>query len=191
MIVTVGGIKGGSGKTTTATNLAVMRRRAGRDVLLLDADEQGSAAEFAAQREALGHGVIPCVRLTGKEVAAQGRDLARRYDDIVIDAGGRDTRGQRAALLISDLVVLPFAPGNYDLWTAEQVAQLIGEAKATNPRLLALAFINRGHASGTDNRDAAEQLAEIEGIQTLPVTLGYRKAFNLASGQGLAVVELP
>ena len=39
MIYTLGGIKGGTGKTTIATNLAIMLSRAGRDVLLVDADD--------------------------------------------------------------------------------------------------------------------------------------------------------
>lgn len=44
MIITVGGIKGGSGKTTVATNLAVIRANDGRDVLLIDADDQETAS---------------------------------------------------------------------------------------------------------------------------------------------------
>ena len=48
MIITVGGIKGGSGKSTVATNLAVLRARAGRDVLLVDADGQETASDFTA-----------------------------------------------------------------------------------------------------------------------------------------------
>jgi chromosome partitioning protein len=46
MILVTGGIKGGSGKTTVAINLAVMRARAGFDVLLIDADDQESASDF-------------------------------------------------------------------------------------------------------------------------------------------------
>lgn len=42
MILTVGNIKGGVGKTTLAVNLAIIRANAGRDVLLVDGDEQGT-----------------------------------------------------------------------------------------------------------------------------------------------------
>ena len=51
MILVCGGIKGGSGKTTMATNLAAMRAGAGKDVLLVDADEQESATIFTAIRK--------------------------------------------------------------------------------------------------------------------------------------------
>ena len=50
MIVTAGGIKGGSGKTTVATNLAVRRAAAGSDVLLVDADDHETATDFTNLR---------------------------------------------------------------------------------------------------------------------------------------------
>jgi chromosome partitioning protein len=51
MIITIGGIKGGTGKTTIATTLAVMLSKKGRDVLLVDADDQGTATDFTNYRE--------------------------------------------------------------------------------------------------------------------------------------------
>src|SRR5215213_6591127 len=50
MIVVVGGIKGGSGKTTVATNLAVIRAAEGRDMILIDADDQETASDFTILR---------------------------------------------------------------------------------------------------------------------------------------------
>ncbi|HQH27598.1 MAG TPA: AAA family ATPase, partial [Oligoflexia bacterium] len=50
MIITVGGTKGGGGKTTLATNLVVMRSLQSRDVLLIDADDQGTASSFTSLR---------------------------------------------------------------------------------------------------------------------------------------------
>lgn len=190
MIITVGGIKGGGGKSVTATNLIVMRRLAGVDALLVDADEQGSAAEFADQRAALERGTIPCVRLNGKAVREQVRQLAPRYADIIIDTGGRDTASQRAALSVSDLALLPFQPGNFDLWTKETVEALIEEVRTINPGLRALAYISRGLSQGTDNAQARELLATSAVLELAEVTLVNRKAVNSATGEGLAVVEL-
>ncbi len=50
MITVVGGTKGGSGKSTVATNLAVMLSLAGRDVLLVDADDQETSKDFTSLR---------------------------------------------------------------------------------------------------------------------------------------------
>jgi len=189
MIITVGGIKGGGGKTTAATNLAVMRRLAGHDVLLIDADEQRSASEFVSQREALGHDPIPCVQLAGAAVRAQVRQLAPRYADIVIDTGGRDTASQRAALTVSDLMLVPFQPGNFDLWTLEQVERLIEEVRSVNEGLDALCFISRGYPVGADNAQAAELLRNSAVLRFIDAPVLGRKAFNTASGDGLSVVE--
>jgi chromosome partitioning protein len=50
MILICGGIKGGVGKSTIAVNLAILRAAIGKDVLLVDADEQGTASDFTAVR---------------------------------------------------------------------------------------------------------------------------------------------
>ncbi|MBI1321192.1 MAG: AAA family ATPase [Candidatus Hydrogenedens sp.] len=189
MIVTVGGIKGGGGKTTAATNLTVMRRLAGCDVLLIDADEQRSASEFVAQREALGQGSLACVQLVGAAVRTQVRQLATRYSDIVIDTGGRDTASQRAALTVSDLLLVPFQPGNFDLWTLEQVERLVEEVRSVNEGLDAACFISRGYPVGADNAQAAEMLQKSTMLRFIATPIIGRKAFNTASGEGLSVVE--
>ncbi len=53
LILVVGGIKGGSGKTTVATNLCIMRALAGSDVLLIDADDAVIPASLAIARSSL------------------------------------------------------------------------------------------------------------------------------------------
>jgi chromosome partitioning protein len=191
MILVVGGIKGGSGKSTVATNLAVMRARAGREVLLVDADEQASAADFADQRSALyPHLSAPtCVRLIGKAVRSELQRLATKYEDVIIDTGGRDTTSQRAALSVADCLALPFAPGSFDLWTVRAVTVLIDEMRTIRP-FEAFAFLNRAEPRGSDNTAALDLLRESGSFHTLDTTLGTRKAFKSAAGEGLSVIEL-
>ena len=110
MIVLVGGEKGGVGKTTLAVNLAAMRARAGHDVLLVDADKQASANLWASIRDQ--EKVDPpvrCVQKRGKGLATDVRDLATRYEDIVIDAGGQDSVELRAAMTIAALAIFRFS----------------------------------------------------------------------------------
>lgn len=102
MIVVCGGIKGGSGKTTATTNLAIIRAAQGSDVLLIDADDQETSYDFTAMRnEKIGHAGYSCIKLTGKAVKTETERLASKYQDIVIDTGGRGTTSQRAALLVA------------------------------------------------------------------------------------------
>ncbi len=193
MIIAFVQTKGGVGKTTLAVNLAVQRvLRAGRDVLLVDADEQGTASDFAAIRaERLGHTGFAIVQLTGAAVRNQVLGLAKKFDDVIIDAGGRDTAGLRAALTVADLAVVPFQPRSFDVWTLGKVAALIGEARVTNPSLQAVAVINCADAQGPDNQAAAQVLAENPEIAFLDRPLGRRKAFPNCNAIGLSVLEAP
>lgn len=93
MIIIAGGIKGGSGKTTVATNLAVIRARQGRDVLLIDADDQETATDFTNLRNERREGSAgyTSIKLTGAAVRTETLRLKPKYQDIIIDTGGRDT----------------------------------------------------------------------------------------------------
>src|SRR3712207_5095581 len=111
MILTIGNTKGGVGKTTLAVNLAVARAAAGRDVLLVDGDEQRTALTFTELRaERLGCPGYTAVALEGPAIRTQVRQLAPKYDDVIIDVGGRNTGSLRAALTVADLVLIPMQP---------------------------------------------------------------------------------
>lgn len=193
MIVVVGGLKGGAGKSTVATNLTVMRSKSG-DVLLVDADEQETSKDFTNLRteelKSSGGAGYTCVALSGQLVRTQVMRLTSKYDDVIIDVGGRDTTSQRAALVIADVVLVPFVPRSFDVWTIGAVAALIEEVRPVNPALRAMCFINRADPRGQDNAETAELLGETKGLTVIPVSLGSRKSFANASARGLAVVEL-
>lgn len=192
MIIVVGGIKGGSGKTTLATNLAVMRSAEGHDVLLIDADDQETSTDFTIirnERRPDGAGYTS-IKLTGPAVRTETLRLANKYEDIIIDTGGRDTTSQRAALTVADFLLVPFVPRSFDVWTLEKVSSLVSEMQAANPELQAYTFINRADPRGQDNDDAAEVLRETESLSFIETPLGARKAFSNAAAAGLAVTEI-
>jgi len=194
MIVVVGGIKGGSGKTTVATHLAILcaALAGGGEVLLLDADDQETATDFTILRQARraeGAGYSSLTR-TGPAVRTDTQRLATTYAHIIIDTGGRDTTSQRAALTVADVLLVPFLPRSFDVWTLEKAAMLVDEMRRANPALRAYAFLNRTDPRGQDNREAAEVLQDTPALHFLDTPLGARKAFSNAAAQGLAVTEL-
>ena len=193
MIITIGGTKGGCGKTTLATNLAVMRSLEGSDVLLVDADDQGTASNFTslrnARRKPEGPGYT-CVRLLGEELIHAHRSLRTKYRDIIIDAGGRDTDSHRAALSITDIAFIPFSPSSFDVWELGKAKKVVNEMRTANRALKAYTFINMADPTGTDNADAAEYANDVKGLSYIPNPIVTRKAFRRAAGQGVAVVEL-
>jgi chromosome partitioning protein len=88
MILAVGNVKGGVGKTTLAVNLAIALSRKKHDVLLIDGDEQGTALAFTDLRTtAKGQPGYTAVALHGANIRTQVRQLASKYTDIVIDGG--------------------------------------------------------------------------------------------------------
>lgn len=191
MIVVVGGVKGGTGKTTIATNLTVMRSATGKKVLLVDADEQKSASLFSSQRDGLGiETKWTTIQLGGVDLRKQITRLKSDYDDIIIDVGGRETTSQRSALAVADLYILPFNPASYDIWTIGQVITIISDMKTTNEYLKAIAVINRADSRGTDNEDSIGILEECKEFECLKFTIGNRKTFRTSSSEGLSIIEV-
>ncbi len=190
MILTVGNIKGGVGKSTLAINIAIARSIAGHDVLLIDGDEQQTAITFTelrnTQNSATGY---TAVSLQGAAIRTQVRQLVSKYQDIVIDVGGRDTGSLRAALTVTEILLIPVQPRSFDIWAIDQVAALVKEAHEVNGNLKAYMVLNAADAQGTDNQDAAEALQGHEGIELLEITIGKRKAFPNAAAAGLSVLE--
>lgn len=191
MIIVVGGIKGGSGKTTIATNLTVLRAYYGMKILLVDADEQRSSSDWVEQREGMdAHVIWTTIQLSGKSLNQQIKRMADDYDDIIIDVGGRDTTTQRSALSIADVFLIPFKPRSLDIWTLGPVKTLAADAKAFNPKLKCLAVLNQADIQGTDNEGAIEILESCGDIRCLPAKLCNRKAYANAAADGKGVLEL-
>lgn len=198
MILLIAGEKGGTGKTTAAVNLAAMRAAAiGRKVLLIDTDPQGSAAVWASVRSAVqseteltSHGVT-CVRLSGRTIGADIRDLATRYDEIVIDAGGRDSVEMRAALVVASVAYLPMQPSSLDLWTLEKMDELVTSARGFNPDLQARVYISRASTNATshDVAEAGALVAEYPALSLSSAVLSERVAFKRAISAGLSIIE--
>lgn len=194
MIIVSGGIKGGSGKTTVAMNLAIMRARSGKQLILIDADaaDNANASDFAEYRDSSVEGGkgFDAARVNGRSVVTNVPGLARRYDDTIIDVGGSDSISQRAALCIADLLVLPVYPSSLDIWVIGNVQKVVEEARAVNPKLRAVSFLMRADPTGSSNEEAAEILRGVEGIEYHGVPVVNRKAFRAAAAAGLSVTEL-
>jgi len=192
MIYTVGGIKGGSGKTTVATNLAVYLAHQGRDVIVVDADDQESATDFTSFRYQTLEGQLgyTAVKVTGRELNAQVARLATKCDDVVIDTGGRDTVSQRSALTVAQAYLVPFAPRSLDIWTLRKVENLVSEILPFNPNLVSLTFINKADARGNYKEETAELLRSSGVLGFLDSPLGNRISFANAASLGLGIVEV-
>tara|TARA_R110000868_G_scaffold410060_2_gene697054 strand:- start:1633 stop:2220 length:588 start_codon:yes stop_codon:yes gene_type:complete len=175
-------------------NLAIARALSGRDVWLIDGDRQGTAQTAISIRAEAGHqpGISCATYPDGPTLRAQVQQQAGKFDDIIIDAGGRDSTALRAALVLSDVLLIPFQPRSYDVWALNDIAALVDEARSVRDGLRAVAVLNcadSGEAS-TDNADAAAAVADVPQFEYLATPIRRRKAFANAAGAGLSVLEL-
>ncbi len=190
MILTVGNTKGGVGKTTLAVTLAIGRALQGREVLLVDGDDQRTASDFTELRTELCQSAgYTAVSLQGAALRTQVRHLAAKYADIVIDVGGRDTGSLRAALTVSDTLLIPVQPRSFDIWAIGQIAELVREAREINDHLRALVVLNAADTQGRDNEEAAAAVREVPGLVLLDGLIGRRKAFSNAAAFGRSVLD--
>jgi chromosome partitioning protein len=192
MIILIGGEKGGAGKTTVATNLSACLAMASRDVLLVDADRQGSAQWWCDRRqEAGGLAPVQCVQRFGK-LNTTVRDLASRFDDVVIDCGGQDSGELRSAMLVAEVMFIPVQASIYDLVTLQHVAELVESAQITNTTFRAHVFLSRAPTNqNSEERAALKALKDAlpETIGVLESVIHDRRAFRDSPKVGKGVLE--
>jgi chromosome partitioning protein len=191
-VVLFGGEKGGTGKTTLATNLAVYLAKQGAEVLLLDTDKQGSASGWASMRSQ--DTALPKVQCVAKfgDVLDTTRDLAQKYSHIIIDAGGRDTRELRSAMLAANTMYVPIKASQFDLWTMERMNELVNQSRGVNRDLKAFALLSMAPTNPRigETDEAKKMLTDFEHLALANTIIRERKAYRDAVQQGRGVLEL-
>ena len=127
MIIAVINQKGGAGKTTIALNLAAALAAEGKRVLLVDADPQQTAQDWAAVRLS-----PPPFQVVGLVKPVLHRDLpqmAGDYDHVVIDGAPRNYEVARSAIAAADLVLIPVRPSPNDLRAVTSTIELVRRAR--------------------------------------------------------------
>ena len=193
MIILIGGEKGGTGKTTIATNLAAMRVKQGHDILLIDTDKQGSASAWSDIRDLKNIAArVPNIQKFGSNLAADIQNLKERYEDIIIDAGGRDSIELRAAMTITDKMYIPVQASQFDIWTLSIINDLVAQARVFNQQLLPKILINRAATNPIVNEveEAQEVFNDFEYLKLASSILKERITYRKAAKNGLSIVEL-
>jgi chromosome partitioning protein len=192
MILLLGGEKGGTGKSTIAVNLAVWLAAKGADVTLVDTDRQRTASHWVDRRNHVdGLPVVHCAEKHGN-VFNTIRDLAKRYDQVIVDAGGRDSEELRTALVAAHLVYCPLKASQPDLETSVHMNELVKLARGMNEGLQARAVISMGPTNPaiTEAQEAKEILSELREFAMSEVIIRDRKVYRDAMAEGRGVIEM-
>jgi chromosome partitioning protein len=189
MIIGLLNQKGGVGKTTLATHIAGELAAGGGRVVVVDADPQGSALDWAQTRSQTGLPRLFSVVGLAREVLHQEvPDMARSHEHVIIDGPPRVTALARSTILASDLILIPVQPSSYDLWASMEIVALINEARIFKPALKAAFVVNRSIAGTVLGRDVRGALnGEIPALNTV---IGQRIAFAESVATGRLVREL-
>lgn len=196
MIISICNEKGGSGKSTLATNIAINQGIVKNEhLLLIDTDPQKSIATF--------------LNIRNEENQPKAFDFGYKYGeelkeflltnkskrDIVIDTGGRDSREMRIAIALSDIVIIPTIPSQFDVSVLDKMVNVIKMAKEQNTKLQAYIVINRASTNPFLAKKIESLKSFIHEIQEdyikLANTIIYeRERYKIATQLGLGVVEM-
>lgn len=186
MIISLLNQKGGVGKTTLAVHLAMGLSMRRKRVMLVDADPQTSALDWAASRETDAR--FPVIGLPKATLHREVPKHAESYDYIVIDGPGKAYDVPRSAALASDLILIPVQPSAYDVWASEEIIKIIDDVKNFKDNLKAVFVISRKIVNTAIGRDVTEALSGYP-LPVLKTHICQRVGFAESAGTGLTVME--
>jgi chromosome partitioning protein len=176
--------KGGSGKTTLATNVAGWLAGKRQRVAIDDRDPQQSSSGWLERRPAL---FPPIMRFDGKRRDAKALDLSW----LVVDsAAGLHGDALRDAIKAADLMLVPLTPSAYDMTATERFVAALAEHKAVRQGTLPIGIV----AMRVDARThSAEELDAFLAGFDMPVVAHLRQTqvYVQCARDGASVFDLP
>lgn len=178
--------KGGSGKTTIATNLTHCLCLKKYKSLLVDADPQGNARDW---QEVNQGELFPVVGLDRETLPKDLAAISGNYDFVVIDGAPQIAKMTAAAIKAADAVIIPVQPSPYDIWaTADTVDLIKARQEVTDGTPFAAFVISRAIKNTRLSKEILEALAEYE-LPVLKSGTYQRVVYASSAAEGQTVMS--
>ena len=185
--------KGGCGKTNTTMELAGSLGKSDLEVLVVDADPQGTSQRWSvtAPDDTPFPAHVVGFSHAGGKVHKEVKKYYDKYDYIIVDCPPSvDSPVPASILMVADLAIVPVIPSPPDLWAAVEIVELIENIRDVyNEELIGRILINLKKP----NRNlAADVLSVVEklNISVMQTVIHDRDAYKAAAGYGVTVHDL-
>jgi chromosome partitioning protein len=180
--------KGGGSKTTLSLNAAHCLALAGRRVLLVDGDPQGTATDWLGVRGGDAPAPFRVVGLARAVIHKEIGELARGYDAVIIDCPPKNEDVMRSAIAAASHVVVPIQPSGADLWPTRRLVDVIGQARVFKEDLKAAYCVTRLIEHTAIGRELRVE-AEAYGLPVMAAAMAQRVVYARALSVGQTVFE--
>ncbi|HUT41152.1 MAG TPA: ParA family protein [Gammaproteobacteria bacterium] len=194
MITVIANLKGGSGKSTVAFNLAVWLERNGRRVVGYDLDPQCTFSDLGGLRREIG--IRPDLTIHSVRAVLSEQLMSHRDCEVLVDVGAANMAAMKEAMTSADRILIPVPPSQADVWATQRFLHILGpdlEAVKMNGRQRTMAFVNRADTNKSirETHETEAALRMLPGIdEVLPQRLKMRTSFRRSLSEGLAVFEM-
>ncbi|MGV2830736.1 ParA family partition ATPase [Myxosarcina sp. GI1(2024)] len=180
--------KGGSGKTTIATNLGHAIALDGYEVLLVDSDPQGSLRDW---NEANEGELLPVVGLDRETLPKDLKAVSNGYDFVIIDGAPQIAKMSAAAVKAANLVLIPVQPSPYDIWACADLVDIIqARQEVTDGKPLAYFIISRAIKNTKLGNEIEAALVDYE-LPVMKALTTQKVAYPTTAAEGMTVFDDP
>lgn len=191
MLTVVGNLKGGTGKSTVAFNLAVWLAHDDAGVMAFDLDPQRTLVDVCDVR--IEDGFDPTIEVSTDLLELEARVLdTKQSKPIIADISIGNKEAMEKAISLADRVVIPVQPSQADIWSTQRFLKIVLSSIKPGKKPEILGFINRAdtHVAIRETSEAEKALQMMPGITPLDVRLYQRTAYRRSFSEGLGVFEL-
>jgi chromosome partitioning protein len=194
MITVIANLKGGSGKSTVAFNLAVWLEKNGRRVVGYDLDPQCTFSDLGGLRREIG--IRPDLMIHSVRAVLSEQLMSHKDCEVLVDVGAANMAAMKEAMTSADRILIPVPPSQADVWATQRFLHILGpdlQAVKMNGRQRTMAFVNRADTNKSirETHETEAALRMLPGIdEVMPQRLKMRTSFRRSLSEGLAVFEM-